>query len=93
MSDLKSGMRTKADVGLGDRYLYESQRRCPILIPTPSKVAISSSATVERSLQTSTLPRRVHCVDDEIIEWLKRREQLGGRRLACSWQSAYKHLP
>ena len=39
------------------------------------------------------LASTVHCVDDEIIEWLKRREQLGGRRLAYSWQSAYKHLP
>jgi hypothetical protein len=29
----------------------------------------------------------IHCVNDEIIEWLKAREQ---RRLACSWQSAYK---
>ena len=47
----------------------------------------------------------VHFVDDEIIEWLKRREQrrqhrkrreqitLPGGRLACSWQSVYKHLP
>jgi hypothetical protein len=36
------------------------------------------------------LASTVHCVDDEIIEWLKRREL---RRLACSWQSAYKYLP
>jgi hypothetical protein len=36
------------------------------------------------------LASTVHCIDDEIIGWLKRREQ---RRLACSWQSAYKYLP
>jgi hypothetical protein len=31
----------------------------------------------------------VLCIDDEIICWLEHREQ----RLACSCQSAYKHLP
>jgi hypothetical protein len=37
----------------------------------------------------------MHCVDDEVIEWLKRREQLilPGSRLACRWQSVYKYLP
>ena len=52
------------------------------------------------------LASTVHCVDDEIIEWLKRREQRRGdrpqaprtntlprSRLACSWQSVYKQLP
>ena len=51
------------------------------------------------------LAAKVYCVDDEIIEWLKRREQHGrtshaaneitpsGRRLECSCQSAYNYLP
>ena len=38
---------------------------------------------------TDRLASTIHCVDDEIIGWLELREQ----RLACSWQSAYKHLP
>ena len=36
------------------------------------------------------LASTIHCVDDEIIGWLQCCEQ---RRLACSWQSAYKYLP
>jgi hypothetical protein len=41
---------------------------------------------------------KVHCVDDEIIEWLERREQRGRKRhaaerLACSRHSAHKHRP
>jgi hypothetical protein len=39
------------------------------------------------------LASRIHCVDDEIIGWLKRREKRRRDRLACSWQSAYKYLP
>jgi hypothetical protein len=44
------------------------------------------------------LASKVHCFDDEIIEWLERREQRGrerhaAKRLAYSLQSAYKHHP
>jgi hypothetical protein len=38
------------------------------------------------------LASKIQCVDDEIFEWLERREQRRDR-LACSWQSAYKYLP
>jgi hypothetical protein len=41
-------------------------------------------------LEDKHLACMIHCIDDGIIGWLQRREQ---RRLACSWQSAYKHLP
>jgi len=34
-----------------------------------------SPATVQPSPKTSTLASVVHCIDDEIIAWLKRREQ------------------
>jgi hypothetical protein len=36
---------------------------------------MSSPATVQRSSLTKHLASKVHCVDDEIIGWLKRREQ------------------
>jgi len=60
-------MRPNADVGFSDRYLYESQLRCPILIPTASKFAI------HRLPRRSEAYRQAPCldgVDDEIIEWL-----------------------
>ncbi len=69
---LESVMRPNADVGFSDRYLYESQLRCPILIPTASKFAI------HRLPRRSEAYRQAPCldgVDDEIIEWLKRRKQ------------------
>ena len=42
---------------------------------TALPIAMASAATVERRSPTSTLAATVHCVDDRIIEWLKRREQ------------------
>jgi len=38
-------------------------------------IAMSSSATVEAKLADKHLAATVHCVDDEIIGWLKLREQ------------------
>ena len=39
------------------------------------------------------LASTVHCVDDEIIGWLKRREQRRRDRLAGSRPSVYRYLP
>jgi hypothetical protein len=55
-------MRTKADVGLGDRHLKKVNG---MRIPTAhSPIATSSSASVERGKH---LASTIHCVDEEII--------------------------
>jgi len=35
----------------------------------------------------------IHCIDDEIIGWLERRERRKRDRLAGSRQSVYRYLP
>jgi hypothetical protein len=58
-------MRTKADVGLGDRHLKKVNGT---RIPTAhSPIATSSSASVERALFDKHLASTIHCVDEEII--------------------------
>jgi hypothetical protein len=48
---------------------------------------------VNAKLTDKHLASTVHCVDDEIIGWLKRREQHRRDRLAGSRQSVYRYLP
>jgi hypothetical protein len=38
-------------------------------------MAKSSSATAEVKLTDQHLASKIHCVDDEIFEWLEHREQ------------------
>jgi hypothetical protein len=48
------------------------------MLPTHySKIATSSCAAAAPSPPDKHLAATVHCVDDEIIGWLKRREQSG----------------
>jgi hypothetical protein len=39
------------------------------------------------------LASTIHCIDDEIIEWLARRERRRRDRLAGSRQSVYRYMP
>ena len=65
--------------------------RCNVLML--GLCAKTDIATAERRLFDKHLASTLHCVDDEIIGWLERRERRKRDRLAGSQQSAYKYPP
>jgi hypothetical protein len=70
---LESGLRTKADVGLGDRHLKkvngdDRSRSLPIRQLGHVIVCYVGACLFDKHLAST-----IHCVDDEIIGWLQRR--------------------
>src|SRR5438876_6765396 len=70
---LSHRLRTKADVGLGDRHPKLTEMTDPD--PSPFANCHVIVCYGGAGLFDKHLASTIHCVDDEIIGWLQRREQ------------------